>query len=201
MISLLSGEKKPQRSWAGFGEEDGGTSTVNLPPSESDFFAKAAELYNIKKETEEEEEYDPFIVCIAKTKAPPQPTPPADPFAPLINESYDPFDIRPVEEVIAEAKRKAELERQKQETGEGVVEALRGDLKVSGLSTPTSMGGSPAVSSARLEEHDGFEDDFKHDAEAPLYDEDDTVPLTDFSTKFTGDGWELMLRYATKKQL
>ena len=34
----------------------------------------------------------------------------------------------------------------------------------------------------------------------PLYDEDDSVPLDDFMPKFSGDGWELMLRHPIKKK-
>lgn len=36
---------------------------------------------------------------------------------------------------------------------------------------------------------------------SPLYDEDDTEPLTDFPEKFVGEGWELMVRYPIKKKI
>lgn len=36
---------------------------------------------------------------------------------------------------------------------------------------------------------------------SPLYDEDDSEVLSEFPTKFTGDGWELMVRYPIKKKI
>jgi len=39
------------------------------------------------------------------------------------------------------------------------------------------------------------------DEQTPLYDEDDSLPLSEFPPRFTGDGWELLLRYPPKKKL
>uniref|UniRef100_A0A0M3J3X6 Putative stoned B-like protein (inferred by orthology to a C. elegans protein) n=1 Tax=Anisakis simplex TaxID=6269 RepID=A0A0M3J3X6_ANISI len=36
---------------------------------------------------------------------------------------------------------------------------------------------------------------------SPLYDEDDSEALTEFPTKFAGDGWELMVRHPIKKKM
>ena len=66
-------------------------------------------------------------------------------------------------------------------------------------SSPTPEGGSP-VSSRPV----GFEDEFKpagEDSPTPLSDEDDSQPLTEFPKKFTGEGWDLMIRYPPKKKI
>uniref|UniRef100_A0A915DYY6 SHD domain-containing protein n=1 Tax=Ditylenchus dipsaci TaxID=166011 RepID=A0A915DYY6_9BILA len=78
-------------------------------------------------------------------------------------------------------------------------------LNVSRLSSPTPEGGSPAPVTA--DRPTGFEDDFKAEAgqyshtPSPLYDEDDSAELGAFPEKFTGDGWELMIRYPPKKKI
>ncbi|KAL3072868.1 hypothetical protein niasHS_017842 [Heterodera schachtii] len=137
----------------------------------------------------------------------------ADPFAPMptleSSPSFDPFEVIPVEELIAKAREKAELERAKREAeheGEFVAEnriARPNDrLSASHLSSPTPEGGSPVSSVARPV---GFDDDFKGaqiaDDESPLFDADDSLPLPEFPLPFTGDGWELFLRYPPKKKL
>lgn len=35
----------------------------------------------------------------------------------------------------------------------------------------------------------------------PLYDEDDTIPLTNFIEPYSIDGWDLMLRHPLKKKI
>ncbi len=37
--------------------------------------------------------------------------------------------------------------------------------------------------------------------QTPLFDEDTSQPLEDFPAKYTGDGWEMMLRHPNKKKL
>ena len=37
--------------------------------------------------------------------------------------------------------------------------------------------------------------------QTPLYDEDTSEPLEEFPPKYTGDGWEMLLRYPNKKKL
>ncbi|PIO75194.1 adaptor complexe medium subunit family protein [Teladorsagia circumcincta] len=71
------------------------------------------------------------------------------------------------------------------------------------LSTPTPEGGSAVTSPSHRP--DAFEDDFKcegmdMETPTPLYDEDDSEPLTEFTPKFTGEGWDLMVRHPIKKK-
>ncbi|KAI6237690.1 putative stoned B-like protein [Aphelenchoides besseyi] len=171
--------------WAGF---DAGGS--QLPTSESDFFAQSADL-KVSNAFGDDEKDESAEVDESKPKS--------DPFAPTISAfDADPFDTRPIDEVIAEAKRRAA------EGAEDVENSLlRSDAasgRHSGLSSPTPEGGSPI--SARPT---GFEDDFKVDASyshtpTPLYDEDDTVELEPFAPQFEGDGWNLMVRHPIKKK-
>ncbi|KAI6212959.1 Adaptor complexe medium subunit family protein [Aphelenchoides besseyi] len=184
--------------WAGF---DAGGS--QLPTSESDFFAQSADL-KVSNAFGDDEKDESAEVDESKPKS--------DPFAPTISAfDADPFDTRPIDEVIAEAKRRAA------EGAEDVENSLlRSDAasgRHSGLSSPTPEGGSPI--SARPT---GFEDDFKvvsspsisvidcfQDASyshtpTPLYDEDDTVELEPFAPQFEGDGWNLMVRHPIKKK-
>ncbi|KAE9415829.1 hypothetical protein Angca_002572 [Angiostrongylus cantonensis] len=163
-----------------------------LAPSESGFFNK-------KNGSLDSDTYDPFVV-------PSQFKAPRDPFAPLdkdlIDEDYDPFAVQPVEDIVAAAKAKAEEIRLGKEAHDDI-DFLGGSRHSPTLSTPTQEGGSLAGSP--FHRPDAFEDDFKcegMDVEtpSPLYDEDDSVPLAEFSPKFTGDGWELMIRHPIKKK-
>uniref|UniRef100_A0A914CC02 Uncharacterized protein n=1 Tax=Acrobeloides nanus TaxID=290746 RepID=A0A914CC02_9BILA len=167
-------------NWAGF---DG---NFALPTSDSDFFSQAG---TVDKPVEQ----DPFAT-----------SEPFDPFAPvqenlLIEDNYDPFDVRPVEDILEQAKQKAAIEAAKQEAQEDL--EFYGGRPSSRLSTPTPEGGSPA--SARPI---GFEDDFRavvpdDISPTPLYDEDDSEPLVEWPPKFEGEGWELVLRHPLKKKL
>ncbi|TKR57517.1 hypothetical protein L596_030770 [Steinernema carpocapsae] len=190
-IGDVVNDNTPPASWAGFDDRAG----PELPPSESGFFTNA--------EAPPEEAEDAFGA--------PAPVAPGDPFAPnaptdalLLDQNYDPFEVRAIEDIVAEAKARAEAEAAAQEAAEDL-EFFGGHAVNhnghSNLSTPTPEGGSPV--SARPT---GFDDDFKNDTEdfhtpTPLFDEDDKEPLEDFPPKFSGDGWELMIRHPVKKKI
>ncbi|KAE9548682.1 hypothetical protein FO519_008104 [Halicephalobus sp. NKZ332] len=171
-------EQKPDfaKNWAGFGESAEFNAT--LPTSESDFFTTHLKVVPPALAD------DPF--------APPKPI---DPFAPVNNEdAFDPFDVRPAEDIVAKAKEKASLIATKLEDDPDYLQRPS-----SAYSSPTPEGGSP-VSSRPI----GFDDEFRPgtvDSPTPLYDEDDSQPLAPFPAKFTGDGWELMIRYPPKKKI
>uniref|UniRef100_A0A0N5AIT8 MHD domain-containing protein n=1 Tax=Syphacia muris TaxID=451379 RepID=A0A0N5AIT8_9BILA len=168
--------------WTAFDDQ----STTHLPPSESDFFSTATSS-NTDEAFGSTKIDDAFTAGSSK-----------DPFAPLekdlIDQNYDPFEVKPPEAVFEAAKSKAAAESAAAEAQQdldffgGINEVLE-----SGVSTPTE-GASPASSRPA-----GFDDDFHPDS--PLYDEDDTEPLADFPPKFTGDGWNLMIRFPIKKKL
>uniref|UniRef100_A0A7E4UXB1 PH domain-containing protein n=1 Tax=Panagrellus redivivus TaxID=6233 RepID=A0A7E4UXB1_PANRE len=166
-------------NWAAF-DDSSSTFEANLPPSESDFFTTHL------KEVPPADADDPF--------APPKPI---DPFeATNGGDTYDPFDIRPAEDIVAQAKERATLIAARADD-EADFDYLQ--RPTSALSSPTPEGGSPASSRPC-----GFEDEFKPssaDSPTPLYDEDDSEALTEFPKKFTGDGWELMIRYPPKKKI
>ncbi|CAJ0566958.1 unnamed protein product, partial [Mesorhabditis spiculigera] len=88
--------------------------------------------------------------------------PKEDPFAApadanLFDDNYDPFDVRPVEDIVAAAKAKAEAAKM---SSDGQDDDYFGATdRRSNLSTPTQEGGSPI--SARPT---GFEDEFKCEA-------------------------------------
>uniref|UniRef100_A0A9J2P5U7 MHD domain-containing protein n=1 Tax=Ascaris lumbricoides TaxID=6252 RepID=A0A9J2P5U7_ASCLU len=184
--------QEPQHSgWAGFDDQ----SAPELPPSESGFFAVATarptnDAFGL------EVPLDPF----ASKKT-------VDPFAPaddnLFSESYDPFDVRSAEDLVEAAKARAAAEAAAIEA-QNDIDFFGGGIPEEGhstLSSPTPEGGSPVSSRPT-----GFEDDFRVDEDAmstptPLFDEDDSEPLTDFPAKFTGDGWELMVRHPIKKKI
>ncbi|KAK6036920.1 hypothetical protein COOONC_25575, partial [Cooperia oncophora] len=179
-------------AWADFE-----SSAPELPPSESGFFSNKDS--NNANDLSTQDSYDPFII-------PTQFKPEKDPFAPpdkdLIDEDYDPFAVRPVEDIVADAKAKAEEARLKKEANDDV-DFFGGTRQSPELSTPTPEGGSAVTSPSHRP--DAFEDDFKcegmdMETPTPLYDEDDSEPLTEFAPKFAGDGWELMVRYALKKK-
>ncbi|KAI1719136.1 adaptor complexes medium subunit family domain-containing protein [Ditylenchus destructor] len=199
--------------WAGFGDDSAGPP---LPSSESDFFQK---ILQAKEKTTQGEDSGFGFDFSAESAPDAGAGATVDPFAPmnaepsLINSTFDPFDTRPAEEIIAEAKQRAEYEHAKLETdqdleffaAQGSSPTAKTAMSASRLSTPTEMG-SPA-STAAAARPTGFEDDFKAEAgeyshtPTPLYDEDDTLPLADFPDKFTGEGWELMLRHPLKKKI
>ncbi|MFH4979047.1 hypothetical protein AB6A40_005756 [Gnathostoma spinigerum] len=167
------------------------TSDAELPPSESGFFS--------------------------------EPTAPgcsdglvssADPFAPsskpnvtsefgtnLLLESTDPFDVKSAEEILdaAEAKVAEKVAAEEVQKDIDFFSTAAVTDRESAESSSTTEGGSPVSTRPS-----GFEDDFRAEDEdfpSPLYDEDDTEPLTDFPEKFQGDGWELMVRYPIKKKI
>ncbi|CBW48340.1 Putative stoned B-like protein [Caenorhabditis elegans] len=180
-------------AWADFE-----TSEPMLPPSESGFFSNkdASNEGGVSRDATD----DPFVTTVASSEK--RSSFVADPFAPqqaaLIDESYDPFAVVAVEEVVAMAKAKAEQAAANAENEDDFYNGRQSPT----LSTPTPEGGSP-ISQQRP---NAFEDDFKCaeltglDTPTPLYDEDDSQPLTDFIPKFDGDGWDLMVRHPIKKK-
>ncbi|GMT09935.1 hypothetical protein PFISCL1PPCAC_1232, partial [Pristionchus fissidentatus] len=155
---------------------------MELPASDSGFFLKG-----------ENDEADPFVVTVTKE----------DPFAPksneLIDENFDPFAVKPVEEIVAAAKAKAEViaASRAHDDDDDVYDHDRR----SEVSTPTEPG-----SPVNGDRPSAFDDEFRVDPShlstpTPLYDEDDSQPLAPYITPFTGDGWELMLRHPLKKKL
>ncbi|VDO21728.1 unnamed protein product [Haemonchus placei] len=176
-------------AWADFE-----SSAPELPPSESGFFSNKDS--NNANDLSTQDSYDPFII-------PTQFKPERDPFAPpdkdLIDEEYDPFAVQPAEDLLAAAKAKAEQARLAKEANDDHWFFRQSP----DLSTPTPEGGSPVTSPTHRP--DAFEDDFKCEGmdletPTPLYDEDDSEPLTEFVPKFTGEGWELMVRHPLKKK-
>uniref|UniRef100_A0A915N389 SHD domain-containing protein n=1 Tax=Meloidogyne javanica TaxID=6303 RepID=A0A915N389_MELJA len=192
-------EAPPSKNWAAAFE-----SASLLPPSESDVHLAEVLTSGIT---------DPFDTSRAKNLAlgGGGGEREVDPFAPLSRQDRqksvidDPFDVRPIEELIAEARQQAEMERARREAAGEYIEENEGGIRrptSSRLSTPTQEGGSPVTPS--MVRPVGFEDDFKNmaiDEQTPLYDEDDSLPLSEFPPRFTGDGWELLLRYPPKKKL
>ncbi|PIO67975.1 adaptor complexe medium subunit family protein [Teladorsagia circumcincta] len=186
-------------AWADFE-----TSAPELPPSESGFFSNKDS--NNANDLSTQDSYDPFII-------PTQFKPERDPFAPpdkdlideispLFSKDYDPFAVQPVEDIVAAAKAKAEEARLAKEAHDDV-DFFGGTRQSPELSTPTPEGGSAVTSPSHRP--DAFEDDFKcegmdMETPTPLYDEDDSEPLTEFTPKFTGEGWDLMVRHPIKKK-
>ncbi|CAO4380618.1 unnamed protein product [Caenorhabditis nigoni] len=179
-------------AWADFE-----SSEPMLPPSESGFFSNkdASNEGGVVREPSD----DPFVTTTVSSEK--RASFAADPFAPqqaaLIDESYDPFAVVAVEEVVAMAKAKAEQAAANAENDDDFYNGRQSPT----LSTPTPEGGSPIS-----QRPNAFEDDFKCeeltglDTPTPLYDEDDSQPLTDFLPKFEGDGWDLMVRHPIKKK-
>jgi hypothetical protein len=89
-----------REGWAAFGTTFNGsnvTAASTMPTSESDFFATNAKTHDVSNAFGEE-------IIENGQKA-------VDAFAPAISAfDADPFDTRPIEEIVAEAKKKAELE-------------------------------------------------------------------------------------------
>ncbi|VDK28333.1 unnamed protein product [Gongylonema pulchrum] len=187
--TAVSHEPGGPTNWAAFDESQ----PPELPPSESGFFTK------VSAAATEALSADAFGDQIA-------PSSKLDAFTPisenLISESYDPFDVRPADDLVEAAKTRAAAVIAAEETQDDLsFFSAKVDERKSDVSTPTQEGGSPASSRPP-----GFEDEFRADADAlstpsPLYDEDDSEPLTDFPEKFTGDGWEMMVRYPIKKKI
>ncbi|CAB3398493.1 unnamed protein product [Caenorhabditis bovis] len=181
-------------AWADFESSD-----PVLPPSESGFFSNkdSSNDTSAVPASKASDASDPFV-----TTSTVAPATTIDPFAPqqptLIDESYDPFAVVSVDEIVAMAKAKAE---QAAAAGVDQDDDFYNGRHSPALSTPTPEGGSPIS-----QRPNRFEDDFKCDMVAhldtptPLYDEDDSQPLADFLPKFTGDGWDLMVRHPIKKK-
>ncbi|EGT40269.1 hypothetical protein CAEBREN_20009 [Caenorhabditis brenneri] len=179
-------------AWADFE-----SSEPMLPPSESGFFSNkdASNEGGVVRDASD----DPFVTATASSEK--RSSFVADPFAPqqaaLIDDSYDPFAVVAVEEVVAMAKAKAEQAAANAENEDDFYNGRQSPT----LSTPTPEGGSPISQRPHA-----FEDDFKCeeltglDTPTPLYDEDDSQPLTDFIPKYEGDGWDLMVRHPIKKK-
>uniref|UniRef100_A0A1I7U817 Protein stoned-B n=2 Tax=Caenorhabditis tropicalis TaxID=1561998 RepID=A0A1I7U817_9PELO len=179
-------------AWADFE-----SSEPMLPPSESGFFSNkdASNEGGVARDASD----DPFVTTTVSSEK--RASFAADPFAPqqsaLIDESYDPFAVVAVEEVVAMAKAKAEQAAANAENDDDFYNGRQSPT----LSTPTPEGGSPIS-----QRPNAFEDDFKCeeltglDTPTPLYDEDDSQPLTDFIPKYDGDGWDLMVRHPIKKK-
>jgi len=152
-------EAPPSKNWA-----DAFESASLLPPSESDVHLAEVLTSGIT---------DPFDTSRAKNLAlgGGGGEREVDPFAPLSRQDRqksvidDPFDVRPIEELIAEARQQAEMERARREAaveaGEYIEENEGGIRRPtsSRLSTPTQEGGSPVTPS--MVRPVGFEDDFK----------------------------------------
>lgn len=193
---------QPNNNWADFDAADHGASTAGLPPSESDFYLK--------------------MTSVNRSAGPGT----TDPFAPQKNayqpnvdllgsvdnmeDSYDPFAVKSPEQIVAEAKAKAQAQLSAREAVD--------DLDFFGGGAEKSQ--KPEETEEEEEEKDrsspgfGFRDDFapppgeteggggEDDEDAmPLYDEDDSQPLLEFPPKFTGDGWDMMLRFPVKKKM
>lgn len=140
-------EEIVREGWAGFDTTFNGTGAKSsaMPTSESDFFATNAKAQDVSNAFGEE------------TAENGQKT--ADPFAPTISAfDADPFDTRPIEEIVAEAKKKAELEGSLQPDDSNLLHGSPATTRrsTSRGSTPTPEGGSPVSSRPA-----GFEDDFK----------------------------------------
>ncbi|CAD6189507.1 unnamed protein product [Caenorhabditis auriculariae] len=174
-------------AWADFESTD-----PVLPPSESGFFSNKDNANDTSNDIA-----DPFQTATSTVTT----NGSSDPFAPvapsLIDDSYDPFAVRPVEDVVAMAKAKAEEAAAAAADDD---DFFVGDRHSPALSTPTPEGGSPLS-----QRPNRFEDDFKCegmglDTPTPLYDEDDTEPLTEYLPRFSGDGWDLMIRHPIKKK-
>lgn len=137
-------EEIVREGWAGFDTAFNSVKNATMPTSESDFFsanAKTADVNNaFGEETTENGQ-----------KA-------ADPFAPTISAfDEDPFDTRPIDEIVAEAKKKAEIAGSLQADDNNLLHGSPATTRrsTSRGSTPTE-GGSPVSSRPP-----GFEDDFK----------------------------------------
>ncbi|VDN08040.1 unnamed protein product [Thelazia callipaeda] len=184
--------QEPNRAnWAGFDDSQ----ALELPSSESNFFACASTAIV----STDQAFGDPLDISKKQSDN-------EDSFHPLSqnanNEDYDPFDVPAADDLVQAAKVRAAQLIASEKAQENVdLFAIKIDGKKSDASSPTQEGGSPASSRPA-----GFEDDFQLEDDglstsSPLYDEDDSEPLCDFPDKFTGDGWEMMIRYPIKKKI
>ncbi|KAL3985233.1 Adaptor complexes medium subunit family protein [Acanthocheilonema viteae] len=174
--------QEPNNStWTGFDDSE----PAELPPSESGFFTTASAA----PVSADKAFGDSMAVCGEVNDN-------------LIDQEYDPFNVCSADELVKEAKARVAAVIAAEETKEDIdFFATKINEQKSDVSSPTQEGGSPA-SSRPL----GFDDEFQVEDDAistpsPLYDEDDSEPLTDFPIKFTGDGWEMMIRYPIKKKI
>uniref|UniRef100_A0A0R3RHW6 Tudor domain-containing protein n=1 Tax=Elaeophora elaphi TaxID=1147741 RepID=A0A0R3RHW6_9BILA len=170
-------------TWAGFDDSQ----PTDLPPSESGFFASASAAPVSPDEA--------FGDSTGGVNASINDN--------LIDENYDPFIVCSADDLVKEAKARAAAAIAAEETQEDIdfFATTKTNEPKSDVSSPTQEGDSPASSRTP-----GFDDEFRLENDemstpSPLYDEDDSEPLTDFPAKFTGDGWEMMIRYPIKKKI
>lgn len=143
-VEIKKEDEVIREGWAGFDTAFNNVQTA-IPASESDFFTTNAKQESMASAFGEETGEN-------GQKA-------ADPFAPTINAfDADPFDTRPIEEIVSEAKKKAELEASLQPEDNNLLHGSPATTRrsTSRGSTPTPEGGSP-VSPRPM----GFEDEFK----------------------------------------
>ncbi|VDK67078.1 unnamed protein product [Onchocerca ochengi] len=178
-------QESNNRAWTGFDDSQ----PAELPPSESGFFANVSAAA-----VSPDKAFGDSIAVSGEVDASIKEN--------LIDEDYDPFNICSADDLVKEAKARAAAAIAAEETQEDInFFATKVNEQKSDISSPTQEGGSPASSRPA-----GFDDEFRVEDDAistasPLYDEDDSQPLTDFPAKFTGDGWEMMIRYPIKKKI
>ncbi|OZC12176.1 hypothetical protein X798_00697 [Onchocerca flexuosa] len=177
--------KSNNRAWTGFDDSQ----PAELPPSESGFFTNvSAAAVSPDKAFGDSTAVSGGVDALIKEN--------------LIDEDYDPFNVCSADDLVKEAKARVAAAIAAEETQEDInFFATKVNEQKSDISSPTQEGGSPASSRPA-----GFDDEFRVEDDAistpsPLYDEDDSQPLTDFPAKFTGDGWEMMIRYPIKKKI
>uniref|UniRef100_A0A915Q747 Uncharacterized protein n=1 Tax=Setaria digitata TaxID=48799 RepID=A0A915Q747_9BILA len=175
-------------NWTGFDDSQ----PTDLPPSESGFFTYASGVIASPDKA--------FGDCLAVSEKVDNAFSPVN--ENLIQEDYDPFNVRSADDLVEEAKARAAAAIAAEEIHDDLnLFATKLTEQRSDISSPTQEGGSPASSRPA-----GFDDEFQVEDNAgstpsPLYDEDDSEPLTEFPAKFTGDGWEMMIRYPIKKKI
>ncbi|EJW79860.1 hypothetical protein WUBG_09231 [Wuchereria bancrofti] len=159
-------QKLDNRTWTAFDDSQ----TTELPISESGFFTNAS------------------VAPISPDKAFGFNVAPNELNASindsLIDEDYDPFNVRSADDLVKEAKARVAAALAAEETEKDVnffaTAKINEEKKV-----------------ILVHQHKKVDDAIS--TPSPLYDEDDSEPLIDFPDKFTGDGWEMMIRYPIKK--
>ncbi|MCP9259749.1 Protein stoned-B [Dirofilaria immitis] len=101
----------------------------------------------------------------------------------LIDEDYDPFNVCPADDLVKEAKARV--------AAAIAAEEIQDDINF----FTAKVDEQKVILAHQLKKDDAAS------TPSPLYDEDDSEPLTDFPVKFTGDGWEMMIRYPIKKKI
>lgn len=184
-------------AWADFDAAEAGSTGVSLPPSESDFYLKMTSVKSVGASNA-----DPFL----PQKANQQPMQDLLGSVDNMEDSYDPFAVKSPEQIVAEAKAIAQAQMSAREAVD--------DLDFFGAAEKNQK----TEDEGEEEKEDrsspgfGFRDDFApppggeteagaDEDEGPLYDEDDSQPLLEFPPKFTGDGWDMMLRFPVKKKM